>query len=124
MVPQVGHCPNFKLGQWLTWGTKGPTLKLPQFKIRAMVNLGHQDRKSTRLNSSHDQISYAVFCLKKKKKHLSSRIHPNNQLTRPNVLRINYAYSTLSKPLTNLTLCSLNQYPVARHHVTSKHTLL
>src|SRR2546428_9878504 len=28
-----------------------------------------RDRKSTRLNSSHDQISYAVFCLKKKKKH-------------------------------------------------------
>src|SRR2546421_4460283 len=29
---------------------------------------GQVDRKSTRLNSSHDQISYAVFCLKKKKK--------------------------------------------------------
>src|SRR2546428_3786617 len=29
---------------------------------------GYLDRKSTRLNSSHDQISYAVFCLKKKKK--------------------------------------------------------
>src|SRR5688572_31649805 len=28
---------------------------------------GTQDRKSTRLNSSHSQISYAVFCLKKKK---------------------------------------------------------
>src|SRR2546430_4334171 len=28
----------------------------------------HEDRKSTRLNSSHSQISYAVFCLKKKKK--------------------------------------------------------
>src|SRR2546422_4629164 len=28
-----------------------------------------QDRKSTRLNSSHGYISYAVFCLKKKKKH-------------------------------------------------------
>src|SRR5437868_13258549 len=28
-----------------------------------------QDRKSTRLNSSHVSISYAVFCLKKKKKH-------------------------------------------------------
>src|SRR2546427_3644818 len=27
----------------------------------------HEDRKSTRLNSSHSQISYAVFCLKKKK---------------------------------------------------------
>src|SRR2546421_6183131 len=31
------------------------------------------DRKSTRLNSSHDQISYAVFCLKKKKKRVVSR---------------------------------------------------
>src|SRR2546421_3584233 len=30
------------------------------------------DRKSTRLNSSHDQISYAVFCLKKKKHQLHS----------------------------------------------------
>src|SRR2546430_13314435 len=29
--------------------------------------VGVQDRKSTRLNSSHSQISYAVFCLKKKK---------------------------------------------------------
>src|SRR5688572_32255198 len=28
-----------------------------------------EDRKSTRLNSSHSQISYAVFCLKKKKKY-------------------------------------------------------
>src|SRR2546421_11299980 len=31
---------------------------------------GGTDRKSTRLNSSHDQISYAVFCLKKKKKNI------------------------------------------------------
>src|SRR5215469_17925535 len=31
----------------------------------------HQDRKSTRLNSSHVEISYAVFCLKKKKKNKS-----------------------------------------------------
>src|SRR5206468_11886743 len=30
---------------------------------------GGPDRKSTRLNSSHDQISYAVFCLKKKNVH-------------------------------------------------------
>src|SRR5947209_16417007 len=34
------------------------------------VILGHElDRKSTRLNSSHANISYAVFCLKKKKKN-------------------------------------------------------
>src|SRR2546427_3906441 len=33
----------------------------------ARAVLGDPDRKSTRLNSSHSQISYAVFCLKKKK---------------------------------------------------------
>src|SRR2546430_7388142 len=35
---------------------------------RLFTELDDQDRKSTRLNSSHSQISYAVFCLKKKKK--------------------------------------------------------
>src|SRR5688572_32101642 len=34
---------------------------------------GPRDRKSTRLNSSHSQISYAVFCLKKKKKKKNTR---------------------------------------------------
>src|SRR5712664_1816405 len=34
-----------------------------------------RDRKSTRLNSSHDQISYAVFCLTKKKKNYSATSH-------------------------------------------------
>src|SRR5437899_9681733 len=39
-----------------------------------------RDRKSTRLNSSHLGISYAVFCLKKKKKknNLPSKTHTNN----------------------------------------------
>src|SRR5438874_7815891 len=36
-----------------------------------------QDRKSTRLNSSHVEISYAVFCLKKKKKKLNELNHAN-----------------------------------------------
>src|SRR3989442_8658040 len=35
----------------------------------------HEDRKSTRLNSSHVRISYAVFCLKKKKKNESKITH-------------------------------------------------
>src|SRR5688572_32691347 len=34
-----------------------------------------EDRKSTRLNSSHSQISYAVFCLKKKKKTINQNPH-------------------------------------------------
>src|SRR2546427_4037981 len=37
-------------------------------KVKAACNFPSEDRKSTRLNSSHSQISYAVFCLKKKKK--------------------------------------------------------
>src|SRR6267154_3478121 len=36
--------------------------------IRNAVGPGRRDRKSTRLNSSHPSISYAVFCLKKKKR--------------------------------------------------------
>src|SRR3712207_8184609 len=36
---------------------------------------GDGDRKSTRLNSSHANISYAVFCLKKKKQHKEHRIN-------------------------------------------------
>src|SRR5256885_5365358 len=36
--------------------------------LRHCAGRGHGDRKSTRLNSSHLVISYAVFCLKKKKK--------------------------------------------------------
>src|SRR3989440_1713890 len=39
-----------------------------EVRIGAHVHRPSGDRKSTRLNSSHDQISYAVFCLKKKKK--------------------------------------------------------
>src|SRR2546430_7450999 len=38
------------------------------------AGVGHQDRKSTRLNSSHSQISYAVFCLKKKKEEPLDRL--------------------------------------------------
>src|SRR2546430_3041733 len=38
-----------------------------EFQHASGPNLEASDRKSTRLNSSHSQISYAVFCLKKKK---------------------------------------------------------
>src|SRR2546427_6816309 len=45
--------------------------------VRAVIEFANtqllemRDRKSTRLNSSHSQISYAVFCLKKKKKKMT-----------------------------------------------------
>src|SRR2546427_1764300 len=48
------------------------------------VHQSATDRKSTRLNSSHSQISYAVFCLKKKKKKRECpqhRIHTHTLIT-------------------------------------------
>src|SRR2546427_4626182 len=44
-------------------------------RVRQLVS--PEDRKSTRLNSSHSQISYAVFCLKKKKKQRNIDILAN-----------------------------------------------
>src|SRR5256886_10055359 len=47
-------------------GFKGSRKSTP-FAAQVTADTCAQDRKSTRLNSSHSQISYAVFCLKKKK---------------------------------------------------------
>src|SRR2546422_5223726 len=49
---------------------------LTNFKTvkQSIKRLKEIDRKSTRLNSSHGYISYAVFCLKKKKKRIKCRI--------------------------------------------------
>src|SRR2546427_1522491 len=51
------HHDRHSPGPWASRPTSFPALCLPG------------DRKSTRLNSSHSQISYAVFCLKKKKQY-------------------------------------------------------
>src|SRR5687768_17848799 len=66
---QVGAVPSHGLRQHgadqaldMPFGPGRPRLR------RARQRHGDQDRKSTRLNSSHGYISYAVFCLKKKKK--------------------------------------------------------
>src|SRR2546427_13282443 len=61
-------------------GRRGLRHALQRRAVRSRVRIGErppgqqllEDRKSTRLNSSHSQISYAVFCLKKKKE-LTSR---------------------------------------------------
>src|SRR2546421_8997356 len=50
--------------------TLSPRLGKGADSMRAPPAPPESDRKSTRLNSSHDQISYAVFCLKKKKKDI------------------------------------------------------
>src|SRR3712207_7852416 len=50
------------------WAVSGPALEAGRTALRDREWL-EADRKSTRLNSSHANISYAVFCLKKKKTH-------------------------------------------------------
>src|SRR5260221_6380313 len=62
-----------------TWGGRGGVLWMDDLRLE------ETDRKSTRLNSSHTVISYAVFCLKKKKKNLGVlrlRSHAGARLTR------------------------------------------
>src|SRR2546429_7268255 len=59
----------------LNWVSIAP----PPVPLRASVKI---DRKSTRLNSSHGYISYAVFCLKKKKP-TNSPAAPSDHHTRP-----------------------------------------
>src|SRR5947207_9767955 len=58
----LGHEPH---ARWLVRRFGGGARRRPH---RHRCGFGHRDRKSTRLNSSHTVISYAVFCLKKKKK--------------------------------------------------------
>src|SRR2546421_5987617 len=62
-----------------------------RIQVARVGAIGKADRKSTRLNSSHDQISYAVFCLKKKK-------HKNTDYR--DKLAANYRKSCLQKLAT------------------------
>src|SRR5690242_21142175 len=62
--------PETKAAQW-HWATQWSLPKLESLSLVVPGLFGYRldtpDRKSTRLNSSHMSISYAVFCLKKKK---------------------------------------------------------
>src|SRR2546422_3131577 len=60
--------PRFRLLQRLS-RVAAPLRVVPRAPAEHRRRPAALDRKSTRLNSSHGYISYAVFCLKKKKKH-------------------------------------------------------
>src|SRR2546427_12767662 len=53
-------------------------VRVEALRVGAVVDVD-LDRKSTRLNSSHSQISYAVFCLKKKKNRKYRTCHARNK---------------------------------------------
>src|SRR5688572_31752587 len=66
-----------------SWNASDPISELPTCPV--MQTIGDEsiiDRKSTRLNSSHSQISYAVFCLKKKKKKKQKQYTQKNTETK------------------------------------------
>src|SRR2546422_2217822 len=67
-----------------------PDASLTTCPVSNAVSLPRRDRKSTRLNSSHGYISYAVFCLKKKKTniHQSIRHHHTLQLHQSSALSV------------------------------------
>src|SRR5438105_8338097 len=62
-----------------SWSEKRPRAEGCRKRRAAGVasTTSNQDRKSTRLNSSHEWISYAVFCLKKKKKKQEKKYSSN-----------------------------------------------
>src|SRR5205085_7601111 len=74
------------------------------------------DRKSTRLNSSHSQISYAVFCLKKKKK----KQHPDR--SKPHKLSSDSKPGVLPERLLR-TVTSVKSYHRVYAHSSNSHHL-
>src|SRR5256885_8852613 len=74
MKALAGHMGTTKFARWSMPGSEFP----PHWDAAIQRELQERDRKSTRLNSSHLVISYAVFCLKKKKTTLI-RSNPNHE---------------------------------------------
>src|SRR5690349_24096458 len=65
-----------------------------RFTVAIAATPEQQDRKSTRLNSSHVEISYAVFCLKKKKKEHNTTIISQYYARVTNMTRV-YAHNAM-----------------------------
>src|SRR2546430_13756203 len=72
------------------------------------------DRKSTRLNSSHSQISYAVFCLKKKRSIPSSRIYPFAYFSNTNDIYVLQRVRVDHPHLTSIHARDVYNVPVCR----------
>src|SRR5438552_10009693 len=64
-------------------------------RLREPALLPHRDRKSTRLNSSHQIISYAVFCLKKKTNINNKLINPKKNINHTTTITNNNTLNNL-----------------------------
>src|SRR2546421_4245915 len=89
----------------LTIFTKSAPSWLPRTKTKWLPSsVTRVDRKSTRLNSSHDQISYAVFCLKKKK--IDKLVLPVPPSHRQQAYRSSIASGSTLKNIASRYLCN------------------
>src|SRR5258708_16901123 len=81
------------------------------------------DRKSTRLNSSHQIISYAVFCLKKKKKQQATSKSTESQVQQNNIIQTHRLPSTQHVTFRQHRCQSNHDHPHTHHlYTTQPHT--
>src|SRR5690554_2987036 len=83
------------------------------YVVTALIAL---DRKSTRLNSSHVRISYAVFCLKKKKNNSNKYVRDRNISLSSQVLTI-HSDMLVQPSLSNRTLLPSHPNDLPPHHI-------
>src|SRR5690348_14747079 len=108
-IPSAWAPPANRRGGGVGWGF------FRKDSFRDTVKLFCSDRKSTRLNSSHPSISYAVFCLKKKKKMLNKN---NNKYGR-NIIHISHtrqSHHTISSHYTSQSTSLLHTSSQQRIH--------
>src|SRR5690242_21156105 len=90
------HIPDLERAKWITQQSSCPFYGRCSVRCLSTVSLKRtagdsglygvcQDRKSTRLNSSHMSISYAVFCLKKKKKKKQKKQNKKKKHTKKKI---------------------------------------
>src|SRR5256886_5839915 len=103
---------------------KFPKMNNLALMISSYVVVIH-DRKSTRLNSSHSQISYAVFCLKKKKQNTPFLPSLSRLVARPPTFIVSYHTPVLHCiPRLHLShrLAMLTAQPLVRRPIILTHT--
>src|SRR3989440_1460946 len=82
----------------------------------------YRDRKSTRLNFSHDQISYAVFCLKKKKKNakiLKNKLTTDTERSKRHKIQPISVITLLINDTRGM--CSDDMYDLGYHDIVRKY---
>src|SRR2546430_5988408 len=113
------HVPQFEEPQEQTFVSQLTQLHSSPSRLRG-PRWKRKDRKSTRLNSSHSQISYAVFCLKKKKKtRIDQAVPLESRMGRDGNVRVRLALGSPPHPRVSLPDLLDNPEPETAKHALS-----